>query len=36
MNLGNPTSWLVLAVLALLAIAALTGLVDLPRKDSLF
>ena len=34
MNLGNPTSWLVLATLALLAIAAFTGLVDLPARES--
>jgi uncharacterized membrane protein len=36
MNLGNPTSWLVLATLALLAIATLTGLTNLPTRDSLF
>ncbi len=33
MNLGSPVAWVVLGGLALLAIAALTGLVDLPERD---
>lgn len=36
LNLGHPTAWLVLAALALLAIAALTGLVDLPQRENPF
>jgi hypothetical protein len=36
MNLANPTSWLVLTTLALLALATLTGLIDLPQRESLF
>lgn len=36
LNLGHPFAWLVLAALAALAAAALTGLVDLPRRENLF
>lgn len=36
MNLANPVTWLVLAALAMLLAAILTGLVDVPERESLF
>ncbi|MEO3890857.1 hypothetical protein [Nonomuraea sp. B5E05] len=36
LNLGHPVTWAVLAALVVLGLLALTGVIDLPQRESLF